>query len=150
MSHSTTTNDAVLTQILTQLEHLTLSQQVLQAKVRLLLDLLHTSLNSSYTPLLVVSNVSLTFSPFDSSMLSRPSRRHPPRRHPARPRSLSHTAIALPPYHSPVPSPTLRSSPRRLRHPPLVSRRLEHSLVDSPPRPSSKIEKRSCIPRGSS
>lgn len=53
---SQSTSDAVLTQILTQLEQLTISQQVLQAKVRLLL-------HSFDTPilLLVVPNVALTF-----------------------------------------------------------------------------------------
>jgi hypothetical protein len=104
-----------------------------------------------YTPLLVVSNDALNFSLSNSSMLSRPSpSRHLARRRPGRPQSLSHTEGALRPYQSPVPSPTPRSSPRRPRHPPLVSPPPDRSPVGRPPSPSSRIEKRCCTPRGSS
>jgi hypothetical protein len=79
------TSDAVLNQILTQLEQLTISQQVLQAKV------------GSYTSLLVVCHVELTFSTLDSSMPSPPSRRHPSPSRPGRPRSQFQTGRALRP-----------------------------------------------------
>ena len=103
----------------------------------------------SLTHLLVVSHVELPFSPSFSSMPSRRSRHHPPRRRPEPPRSPSRTGTAPRLYHSPAPSPTLRSCPPRPPHLSLASPRPAHLLVDSPSSRCSKIEKRSCIPRGS-